>query len=320
MNWEFIKDAVAHFSARRQLKSRQTLYALKDRHMDMLLAMAAYLDEHADEISLSLTVRDLGRRAGLTPSQSKRVLAELHDRGFIVRHQPEKIAGCEAITTLLPAAFEALGYDIGLELPECDEPIPQELRHALCGQSPAVVLEVCSAWHQRRQVNADVMEQYRGDWPEPAQLVLDARLHDPQGSSAAPIDCEFIRTADGEVPVDQQALEAALPAAVPWEFIKDVVEEIAWRDGTRVTTETLPGLIAEAAYSRMHAPFCRDLPWKEAVWRMGAVMARACWSRPRRIWSQWYAAAEQACGADVSRKRALALDLSNTQELFVGHV
>ena len=319
MNWDFIKDAVAHYSARRQLKNLQTLHRLKDRHMDMLLAMASCLDHHADEISLSLTVRDLGRRAGLTPSSAKRVLADLHDRGFIVRHQPERIAGCEAITTLLPLAFEALGYDIGLERGECGDEVPEPIRRAVCGQPPAVVMEVCAAWLQGRDLDQGVMAEFRGQWPAAAQAAFDARIA-PANEEAPADGLETISTVDGTVAVDPAALEAALPGQVSWSFIRDVMAEVAWRDGCRVTAQTLPTLIAEAAYSRAYAPFCRDLPWREAVWRLGSVMARETWSRPRRIWDQWYAAAERACGAIVDRKTALASVPSTLQEPSGGQV
>lgn len=145
MNWNFIKDAVAHYAMRRQLQGLQATHRLKDRHMDMLLGMAACLDPEAGELSLSLTVRDLARRAGLSQSQAKRVLADLHGRGFIVRHQPEKIAGCEAITTLLPLGLEALGYASGAGVTAGLDGIPEPVRNALCGQSAEVVVEVCAA-------------------------------------------------------------------------------------------------------------------------------------------------------------------------------
>ena len=300
--------------ARRRLQNLQALHGLKDRHMDMLLSMAACLDSDAGEVSLSLTIRDLGRRAGLSQSQAKRVLSDLHDRGFIVRHQPEKVAGCEAITTLLPLAFEALGYSIGdFTHTDLDVELPWPVRKALCGQAANVVLEICSAWLEGRAVEPWAREEYRGEWSDELAASLQRRAATLQmEAEEAAAAGDTISTAGGAILVDGEAFSALNPGSVPWDFIKDVVAEIAWRAPDKVTPETLPALIAEAAYSRQHAPFCRDLPWKEAVWRLGGVMARPGWGRPRRIWEEWYVAARQACGALLHRKRALAIATTTT--------
>lgn len=313
MQWEFVERARALHEARKAMRAMEDVSGLKTRHIDMLVTMAQYLEPEAGELTLVMRVGELAVKSGLSVDQAKRVLTDLQEAGYIVRRQAVRRPGVEAITTLLPSAIELLNNKTGVM--KEGEQLPLDLRRWLCGQTAEVIERVVDAWHEGSGV--DLGDGIRGG--EGAQKLLTGLMEDRQlslmdeGSAGEKGGVaqeageglgasEWIQTKDGVVAFDAESFKAGCPEQVPWEFLKDVLEEIRWRNADKLTATSLPDLIAEAAYTRAYGKFCRELPWKRGVWRLGGVMAREGWSRPRQIDERWYRAARNACGATQHHK------------------
>jgi hypothetical protein len=311
MSWVFQERAAETSAAIKSLCAGVKAAGVSLNAGRVLLAVMAHLPEEADELSVLLMLHELARESGLSQHQVKRAIAELTNAGLIVRRQDAKRAGVEAITTILPAAFPAVGLRAPTEALQeaAGETLPRDLFTLLCGQPASTADRITSAWLQGSRINRDEISEGRGgdSWAESVELLLERRaqsLAQAAATAAEQVQAReeaeaagyaLVETENGTVPIDVKAFESTCPSQVPWAFIHDVIREIQFRDRGLVTMETLPRLIAEAAYSRSYSPFCRGLGWQRGVWALGGQMAKSTWGRPRKIWDDWYRVAERSC-------------------------
>lgn len=311
MSWTFQERAAETSAAIKSLCTGVKAAGVSLNAGRVLLAIMAQLAEEADEISVLLMVHELAKESGLSLHQVKRAIAELSAAGLIVRRQDAKRAGVEAITTILPGAFPAVGLKAPTQAlhDASSELLPPDLRLLLCGQPASVADRITAAWLQGEIVDiADLCDGRGGDgWQESvrsllerragclAQAAADAAVEVQARADAEAAGYALVETENGTVPIDVEAFEAACPSHVPWAFVHDVIQEIRFRNRSLVTVESLPRLIAEAAYSRSYSPFCRGLGWQRGVWALGGQMAKQTWGRPRKIWDAWYSLAERSC-------------------------
>lgn len=313
MSWAFQETAADQLQAVNNLCVSTKRARISFNSGLVLLAIMGNLVEEAGEFTIALRVKELATACGLSPHQIKRCVAELTSGGLIVRRQDQKRPGIEAITTILPAAFAAVG--ITPPTPELEqiasEPLPKDLAALLCGQPVETYLQVATAWLAGQRLQPEQLSQGRGGqtWRQRVCRVLDRRAlqievaaceaaqQAEQRRLAEMAGFAHVDTANGPVTVDIAQFEQDNPGAVKWAFIHDVLQEIRFRDPSLITRQSLPRLIAEAAYSRSYAPFCRGLEWRKGVWALGGQMAKPGWGRPHSIWEEWYVIADSCCGA-----------------------
>lgn len=316
MSWTF-QDAASRATALlRSLDHGTRSAGISFNAGRVLLAMMGTMDEEVGEVSIMLNMHEIAALAGLSRHQVKRAIAELTERSLITRRQDVKKPGIEAVTTLLPAAYAAVGLDApgeGLDKLK-DQSLPRELIELLCGQPFVVAERVCHAWATAEVPSHEDLGENRGGsgWIEQILRLLARRAQAAEQATQAAIDRAkrkedalaegraVVETPEGDVIIDVQAFEAGCPTPVPWAFIADVLEEIRFRDPGLLNPISIPRIIAEAAYSRAYSPFCRGLDWQRGVWALGGQMARDTWGRPRKIWDDWYTVADLACLGSAS--------------------
>jgi len=276
----------------------------------VLTALLGELSEEAGEVTSVSTIAELSSSSGLGYDKVGRALLKLREKGFISRRQMVRRAGEAAYTTILPSAFAGLG------LPEpggagegaSTEQLPDELRELLCGQSWDVVDAVRTAWNNSTplpngihseirggSLNAQRIERLLSQRLDAALSVMEAAIADAytlEEAKAAGMD--LVKTSEGPVLVNVKAFEAACPVgSVRWDWVRDVLSELAFRDLSLVSPANLRDRIAEIAYARVSLPFVKDKAWPDGV-RLLARQMQTNWAKPRRIWDSWYVAADHA--------------------------
>lgn len=274
-----------------------------------LASLMSELNAEAAEVTSATTVAELKALTGLSYDQVSRSMARIKSKGLIAREQTIKRAGHPALTTLLPNAFVA----VAIPAPgTCEpvqvgvEPLPDRLRTLLCGQPWDVVVGVRDAWATHQRLPGSLASQIRGLSASQIERILAERAADACASMEAAVDqalsreearaagLAVVRTADGDVSVDAKAFVESLPVSgVAWEWVQDVLDELAFRDIRLVTKANVATRMAEAAYARVGLPFVMGKPWKVGV-RLLARQMDVSWSKPRRIRDDWYTAAEAA--------------------------
>lgn len=306
MAWAF-EGAVAQLQ-KQQLTAKKA-GILGDASL-VLTTLMAELSEEAGEVTSVSTVGELSAKCGLSYDAVTRNLTKLREKGMIARKQMVKRAGESAYTTVLPAAFAALGLPApGSEAAGvCATSLPDELRELMCGQSWDVVEAVRKAWHEGVRLPTGVLSEIRGGpaGADRIDRILSQRelqamdVMERAITEAATLEevraagMDIVKTADGDVMVDVRSFEAACPVtSVRWTWVKDVLRELNDRDARLVTRDNLRDRIAEAAYARVSLPFVKDKAWKDGV-RVLAKQMQTSWSKPRKIWDSWYTAADLA--------------------------
>lgn len=285
-------------------RAKQSNLGLQSREAAVLLSLMSEVDLMAGEAEVTSvrTVLELATELGFSEHQVQRSLMKLRDLGFIARRQNVKRAGESAFTTILPAAFGAMGVEVpGGAMPT--ETLPKELAELLCCQPWSVVEAVSAAWVDRAPLPDHLMGDLRGPHYGQLKRLLDIRaaeLHEEQEAAIeAAMELEDLReagfdrveTADGTAVVNVRAFEQACPEETSWSFVKDVLTLMHSRRPGLVTLANLRDRIAEAAYARAALPFVREKGRDDAV-RLLARQMEIRWDRPRRIWPGWYATVE----------------------------
>lgn len=306
MSWEFEKAVKRlHGQALAQKKAE-----LKIDDVLVLCTLMSDLCEDAGEVTTTVSVKELSVATELSYDQVSRSLTRLRDGGMIVRKQAVKRAGETAWTTILPAAFSALGLPHpgtnAVAAPDTVS-LPAELRELMCSQSWEVVDAVTRAWHAGESLAPSVLSEFRGGGllikrverfvqqrQDEALAVIEQAIDEARTADELKANGrDIVKTADGPVEIDVVAFEKACPVPIQWQFVKDVLVEIRERDPRLVTRENLASRIAEAAYARIALPFAKNKSWEDGVRVLGFQMA-TCWNKPRRIWDSWYTAADLA--------------------------
>lgn len=273
------------------------------------LALIEQLDPEAGEVTSVASVAEIAGRTGYSHDQVSRYLAALRAKGFIARRQLVKRAGESAFTTLMPAGLQALGLiDPGATPDDAlAGPLPADLVAALCTQSWAVVDGVRRAWSEGTSLPDAVLSELRGGAVvqatieralqrrrETATAAIEAAVAETMSREAlAAAGLDIVKTNDGPVTVDTAGFEAHCPVAVPWQYVKDVLTEIAFIDIRLLTRANLKERMAEIAYARCALPFAKNNAWETSVRVLGRQITTS-WSKPRKIWPSWYAAADRA--------------------------
>lgn len=314
MSWAFQEEAVQANKLLRKFYASTAKAGISTNAGRVLYEFMATLLQEADELTVSIPLWDLARTTGLSQHQVKRAIAELHEAGMLSSRQDQKSKGCEAIRTVMPKAFAAIGLKPpGEGLAKAATAVfPPHLTKALCGMPCSVVDQVCDAWMEGRRADDLDLSEARGgaEWLKLISQLLQARAleleHAASEAAEQVMQAEMARkaghaiveTADGTVYVDIGAFEKSCPVETRWEFVEATLKEIGFRNPGLVTKGNVGKLMAEAAYARAYSPFCRGLAFQQGVWALGGLMSREdVWKKPRKIWPAWYTAASQACGA-----------------------
>lgn len=314
MSWEFQTQAAVNNDLLRKFHADTSNAGISPNAGRVLNALMATLLEEAGELSVLLAIWELAHSTGLSQHQVKRAIAELHQAEMLSSRQDQKSKGCEALRTVMPKAFAALGLTppgVGLAK-AASTAFPPHMTKALCGMPCSVVDQVCDAWMEGRRAEDLDLSDARVDaqWRKTIGKLLQARaleLEKAASQAAEQVMQEelakqaghaIVETADGSVYVDIEAFESSCPVETRWEFVEATLKEIRFRNPGLVTKANVRKLMAEAAYARAYSPFCRGLAFQQGVWKLGGLMSRQdVWKKPLKIWDGWYTAANQACGA-----------------------
>lgn len=274
----------------------------------VLSALLSEMSEEAGEVTSVSTIAELSASCGLGYDKVGRALLKLREKGFISRRQMVRRAGESAFTTILPSAFAGLGLAEPGGAGEGDNvQLPDELRELMCGQSWDVVDAVRVAWRDSTLLPPGVLSEIRGPLnaeriegvlrrrQDAALEVMEAAICEAQSLEEARAGgLDLVKTSAGNVVVDVKAFERECPVgSVRWDWVRDVLSELAFRDISLVTPSNLRDRIAEIAYARVSLPFVKDKAWPDGV-RLLARQMQTSWSKPRRIWDSWYVAADHA--------------------------
>lgn len=270
----------------------------------VLLTLMAELEPEAGEVTSVKGVAEIAGMLKLSYDQVNRSMTRLREAGMVGRMQVVKRAGETALTTLLPAAFAAMG----LADPSGgagQQAVPRELSSLLCGQVWDVIKEITEAWHEQRTMSSSVSCEFRGGNYERIQAILMARQEEAcmqmeeaiteamEAEELRANGFDLVKTAEGVVRVSMETFERLAPAKVGWSFVKDVLETLYERNPKLLTMSNLQSRIAEAAYARASLPFVRDKAYQDGV-RLLARQMEVSWQKPRKIWPSWYVAADRA--------------------------
>lgn len=298
--WNFLQD----IERSSRMLAEMEKHGLKLVDGRVLLTLMADLIPEAGEVTTSRGIAEMASMLKLSYDQVNRSMTRLRAAGMVGRVQLVKRAGETALTTLLPAAFDALGFAEPSD-GAGRQRIPAELSGLLCGQAWDVIKEITEAWHDRRTMDASATSDFRGGHYDRILAILMARQEEAGVEMEAAVaeameleelkaqGFELVNTADGVIKVNRETFERLAPAKVGWSFVKDVLDTLYQRDPKLLTLSNLQDRIAEAAYARASLPFVRDKAYQDGV-RLLARQMELRWEKPRKIWPSWYVAADRA--------------------------
>lgn len=287
------------FSHRRAYQAGLTL-----RDSAVLEALIEIAQPEDGQLTVAASKYELAKMLGMSPDAVQRALTALRDKSLVARKQSARVAGCVALTTLLPQALGLFGL-----ADEHAPAIPACLAQCLIAQSSDVIHAVARAYHARELPAPSTQSAFCGTsehWSR-IEAILRARLPVEDlltavAHSDIPMPTVEVPLADGSVGrIDLAALTQQCPLPLDAAFLARAVIAVVAIVQPR-DARALARLTAEIAYSRC-AGFVRDHGPDHGVNVLRRVMTRGGWTTPRRMSADWYALAERACLSTDSAPR-----------------
>ena len=276
-----------------------TINGLSQRHEALLLAFVEYLMRFEvledGETTAQMSKYELHLRTGLSIPQVTRTLADLVDRGFLVRTQLEKKTGEKALTMLTDKAFNALGIE-GVDA--LDSRVPASLARLLIAQPASVVRGVCAAWEAGVMPDSATERSFCGTslmWQQ-VVFLLRGRVEAIQTELAMAVEDEAqLETPVCSVPVELRLRNGEtyeiMPRGVDLTFVTRVLRRMDAKGS--LSGKQIPQLVADIGWSRHHG-FLQGRNEDDAVRILSACASKPSWKRPLGMPSDVVTAAAKA--------------------------